>query len=119
MRRGLFAVLLAVIAVAAACGGKKGTNGYDLTLSGTVVDWRSGQPVPQAALRSVGILPQRTAESDDQGRFVLRDIPINGYVIVDISAVGHIRTIAPAILVAESDVSGLVLPVIAAADAAA
>ncbi len=117
--RFLAPVALLVCIVAAACtgGGKGGSS--TVRISGAVRDWRSGAAIPNASLRTVGILPQRTGESIEDGTFVLEDIPINGYVILDVSAVGYRRTIAPAILVEEANLADVVVLALADVDATA
>lgn len=121
VRWSLLALLVCASGTAglAACSGGGGGGGATVvSVSGTTRDWKSGLVVGNASLRSVGISPEVTGESDAGGAFTLEGIPINGYVIFDVSAVGYERTHSPAILVEEQARSGVVLEMIAQDDAA-
>ena len=123
MRRSLallLATVTAIAVVAAACsGGGSGntTQGSSVRVSGVLVDWRTGAAVDGSVLRSVGIQPVLEVEGGEDGSFELSGVPINGYVILDISAPGYVRTLSPTILVDDEDVTGLVIEVLAAGDA--
>ena len=122
--RRLGVVLLAtgvtLAAASPACsGGGGGTvdGNYDVHVSGQLIDWRSGAPIGEAIVRTVGISPARETEADDEGRFTLKGIPAFGYVIVDVTADGYARTLSPTILVEDEDLEDLPVEVLGEADA--
>jgi hypothetical protein len=79
------------LAAALAFGGGMGLPGGEaradsVTMHGRVTDVRTGSPVAFAAVRA----PQvgRTAVTDAQGRFVLRDLP-EGPLMIEVSSLGY------------------------------
>lgn len=118
-RWSLLAFVTCIAGLAACNGGGGGGGATVVSVSGTTRDWKTGAVVGNASIRSVGIAPEVTGESDAAGAFTLEGIPINGYVIFDVSAVGYARTHSPAILVEEQALGGVVLETIAQGDAAA
>lgn len=123
MRWGVFALVTSVAGgagLAACSGGSGGGDGATVVpVSGSVHDWRTGAAVANASIRSVGISPAVTGESDATGAFTIEGIPINGYVIFDVSAVGYARTHSTAVLVEERPVTGVRLEAIMQDDGAA
>lgn len=113
-------VALTGLILAAACsGGGVNSPAGTVSVSGVVRDWRTGAPVAAASLKTVGILPQLTADSDASGKFRFDTVPINGYLILDVSAVGSVDTLSPTILVQQQNVTNLVVLLVSQADAAA
>jgi len=83
-------VILAVLAWALPLSGQA-TPDSEVGVSGTVLDLRSGTPIPTASVRFVDPDEDRLvreAHTDGQGRFALDDIPVGAYR-VEISALGY------------------------------
>lgn len=107
--------------VAVACAKKSGIENVNLSVAmhGTVKDYVSGAAIPNAVIKSIGLLPELTVEAGADGTFTLEPVPVNGYVILSVAAPGHLATLNPALLVEETDLTGVVLQVIGTSDAAA
>ncbi len=88
-------------------------------VSGITADWKTGQAVAGVSVRSVGILPELNTVSGEDGRFVLEGLPVNGFVLLELSRTGYETTLSPPILVEESDVTDVRAPIVAAAHAGA
>lgn len=114
-------LFLVVLGIAVACTGKKGVEEGDgvVDVSGVVVDWRTGTPIADVQVRSIGILPERSATSGADGTFLVTAVPINGYVILEVSATGYERTQSPPILIEETDLTGLSVALLSETDSAA
>lgn len=119
-RLGILATLTAATAIAAACASKGGTEMVclEVDVSGTVVDFATGSPVPNAQITTVGLLPQLSTTAAADGTFTLPEVPVNGYVILEVTASGYADTLNPALLVEEQDLTGVKVVALATGDAA-
>lgn len=121
-RRVCLALLLALVALTgiASCSGSGSKDPKPTVhVSGIVADWRSGDPIPNALIETIGITPIQTALTGSDGTFDLPAVPINGFVLLSVAAVGHVQTVSPAVLVGEDDLEDVVAEVVSSADATA
>lgn len=72
--------------------------GLTQNVRGTVLDTDTRQPVFGAAVLVVGSDPVRSAMADEEGRFILRDVPV-GRVDLRIRAMGYQEVLLPQLLV--------------------
>ncbi len=86
MRATLVWTRLAAVAVGALVLGPRPAAAQQATISGRVVDARSGRPVPEATVAVVGTAAAAT--TDANGRYVLRDV-LPGRVQVRASRIGY------------------------------
>lgn len=121
-RRVCLALLLALAGLTgiASCSGSGSKDPKPTVhLSGIVADWRSGDPIANALVETIGISPVQTALTVSDGSFDLAAIPINGFVLLSVAAVGHVQTISPAVLVGEDNLEDVVAEALSSADATA
>lgn len=114
---GAAAATIAVGSAACSGGGNRNAVPFYVNVSGTAVDWKTGAPVAAASIVTVGITPVSQTETAADGTFTLPGIPINGYVILDMAAVGYARTFSPAMLVGEENLTGVTVELVASGDA--
>src|SRR5579859_8181425 len=125
----LFAVTGGSVLAALACNGSSSgpatVPGF-VSLNGTVEDWRNGVPLPGAVVRTLEIFPPISTTADANGNFSLT-VPIDGYVILDVTSANtafpsnpspHVETYSPSILVGEQPLT-VVAQVVSVADATA
>ena len=103
------AATVALLAIAA-CAKSKGAPGQvnvTVKVSGTALDSASSSVLASATVKTVGLLPELSVTADADGKFTFAAVPINGYVILSVSAASHQDTLNPALLVEEQDVNGV------------
>jgi hypothetical protein len=88
-----------------------GPLGGSFSVTGDVVDFRTGQPVLGATLSTSGLQPAREITVDG-ATFSLDGIPTNSAFQLSASAPAHLLTFSPAILVEEDDVEGASAPLV-------
>ncbi len=93
-----------------------GSQVSEVSVSGRLVDFGLGTPVVGATIRTLGIFPAIVTESDGEGEFRLERVPVQGLVILDVTAAGHVETISVPLLVTNVPIENLEVPVVSSQD---
>lgn len=115
----LLGTLLTLAAIAACSDSGSRDPAPTVRVRGVVADWKTGDLIAGAVVETVGITPAQTATADEDGQFDLEAIPINGFIILNVSAAGYVRTLSPAILVEDDDIDDVIAQAVSNTDATA